>query len=63
MEKKYLGNGVYVERVYEEMVLTVEQNDRTTTTIFLNERALKNFFDYVKKDNHFSNICNFDPTK
>lgn len=49
MNKEYLGDGVYVARADNGLVLTTENGIRITNTIFLEPEVLLALGEYVKR--------------
>ena len=46
--KTYLGDGIYIESTLGFLKLTTENGFNTTNTIYLEDEALDNLFDYIK---------------
>lgn len=46
-KKEYLGDGVYVEIVNDQIVLTTENGVDITNIIYLEPQVLTNLFEYV----------------
>ena len=50
MNKGYLGDGVYVEIIYGQLVLTTEDGLRATNTIVFEPEVLVTFLDYCNRN-------------